>query len=315
MTIEAPVSPKNNVFSLSQFTLRTMRVNLLRRGLLLAAAISAGLFGGFLGVSLLLPKQDLQKQLIVGNDLVISNPRFIGHSESGGKITIVAEKALRSINGNAAVVSLVNPHVTSASGADLVAKTGNWNQETQELELIDNVVYKNTNGDNSTSDKAYWMADDPRTHDVKAPAPKNAMKKPMGQPLIWLMGNVRLFRESGENLTSTLAIWNDKTQILDTQGSVVLTSEENRVTANSIKFDRLGGHAYAAGGVTVTSKNVTAHSETLDYDNKTKTMYGFGNIVITSGGNSASAKSYEYNLDTKRVVLKGQVNGLMVKEN
>jgi hypothetical protein len=314
MKVNATATLNKKAFPISQFTLRNMRINVLRRMLLLAAAISAGLFAGFFGVSLLLPKQDLEKQLIVGNDLVITNPRFIGHSSSGGKITIVAEKALRSINGNDAVVSLVNPHVTSGSGADLVAVNGIWNQATQELELSKNVVYKNSNGDNATSDFAYWMANDPRIHDLKAPVPKNAAKQEAGQPLTWLIGNVQLFRKSGEKLNSDLAIWNDKTGVLDAQGNVALTSGKNHITAKNIKFDRPSAHAYAKGGVTVTTEKVTAQSETLDFDNNTKTVYGFDNVIITSGGNSARAKSYEYNLDTKRVVLKGGVSGLMVKE-
>lgn len=302
-----------NRFGISQFTLRNMRINVLRRGLLLAAAISAGLFSGFLVVSLLLPKQDLQKQLIIGDDLVINNPRFIGNSASGGKIVVVAEKAMRSLSGNAAVVSLVKPHVTSESGADLVAETGNWNQETQELEMKQNVVYKNTNGDHATSNLAYWMIDDPRTHDIMAKPPKDAPKKIVGQPLLWLLGNVHLFRQSGENLNSNLAIWNDNSQVLITQGNVVLTSDENRVTAPNIRFDRPAGQALATGGVTVTTKTMTAHSQTLNFDNGRKTANGAGGVTIISGGNSANAQTYEYNLDTKRVILKGGVSGLMTK--
>ena len=287
----------------------------MRRILLIGAGIFGGLLIGFWAVSIMKPKQSLEKQLVEGNDLVIENPRFVGHSPSNGKITIVGTRAMRAIDKSSSTVTIENPDVSSDMGAELTATEGKWNQQTQELILSGNVVYKNKNGDNATSEKAYWSIRDPRTNDLAAPIDTKKPFNVTGQVLVWLVGNAKLSRKSGENLHSDVLIWNDKTQVANAEGNAIFTTDKNKVTAAKIRVERLAQKAFASGNVVISGEKFEAHSQEFEYDHKTKDAVGSGGVTVISEGSSAKAATYIYNTDTKRTILKGGVTSVIRREN
>ncbi|MBK8197684.1 MAG: hypothetical protein IPK75_04880 [Acidobacteria bacterium] len=123
--------------TLEQARRRSERVRYLRYAFVGAAAISIGLFLGFVFRSAL--SQDARPPSVRDDDAVtMINPRFTGRDSDGQVFTITADAAQRR-RAEAGVVDLVNPVLRDAKGAELKAPTGFYDREKGVLELYEAV--------------------------------------------------------------------------------------------------------------------------------------------------------------------------------
>ncbi len=75
------------------------------------------------------------------NDVItMKNPRITGRSSSGDVFVLIADQATRS---DSDLVNLKNPKLTDNSGSSVKAASGNYNRETQVIELFDGVEIGN----------------------------------------------------------------------------------------------------------------------------------------------------------------------------
>lgn len=77
------------------------------------------------------------------NDVItMKNPRITGRSSSGDVFVLIADHATRSAS-DFNQVNLKNPKLTDNSGSSVKAASGNYNRETQVIELFDGVEIGN----------------------------------------------------------------------------------------------------------------------------------------------------------------------------
>lgn len=136
--------------------LRDENVTRLRKGLIALAAISVILFLGFLIFNAFSGTVNRTRDVVKGNDLVIENPRFIGHSRTGGTVTVTAALAKRALGNSTGIVELNKPKMTTSSGAEVSGDSGKWNQATQELSLENQVVMVHKKGQRASAQHAFW---------------------------------------------------------------------------------------------------------------------------------------------------------------
>ena len=136
-------APKRQL-TLAQARRRSERVRYLRYGLVGAAAVSIGLFLGFVFRSAL--SQDARPPAVRDDDAVtMINPRFTGRDSEGQVFTITADAAQRRRSANG-VVDLVNPVMRDANGAELKAPTGFYDRDKGVLELYEDVNIRDSAG-------------------------------------------------------------------------------------------------------------------------------------------------------------------------
>lgn len=130
--------------TLAQARKRSGRVRYLRYAFVGAAAVSIGLFLGFVFRSAL--SQDARPQAVRDDDAVtMINPRFTGRDSAGQVFTITADSAQRRRAENG-VVDLVNPIMRDGTGAELKAPTGYYDREKGVLELYEAVNITDSGG-------------------------------------------------------------------------------------------------------------------------------------------------------------------------
>ncbi len=130
--------------TLAQARRRSGRVQSLRYALVGAAAISIGLFLGFVIRSAL--SQDAAPPVLQDDDAVtMINPRFTGRDSAGQVFTITADAAQRRRAENGAV-DLVNPVMRDGKGAELKAPTGFYDRDKGVLELYEAVNITDSGG-------------------------------------------------------------------------------------------------------------------------------------------------------------------------
>ena len=130
--------------TLAQARKRSGRVRYLRYAFVGAAAVSIGLFLGFVFRSAL--SQDARPQAVRDDGAVtMINPRFTGRDSAGQGFTITADSARRRRAENG-VVDLVNPIMRDGTGAELKAPTGYYDREKGVLELYEAVNITDSGG-------------------------------------------------------------------------------------------------------------------------------------------------------------------------
>ena len=130
--------------TLAQARKRSGRVRYLRYAFVGAAAVSIGLFLGFVFRSAL--SQDARPQAVRDDDAVtMINPRFTGRDSAGQVFTITADSARRRRAENG-VVDLVNPIMRDGTGAELKAPTGYYDREKGVMELYEAVNITDSGG-------------------------------------------------------------------------------------------------------------------------------------------------------------------------
>lgn len=264
-------------YGLEEIRIRMVRIKFLRASMFGVGLLSALSFLGFSILSSVSDMSSGQKELIAGDALVISKPRFIGHSSSGGKITITAEKATRAIGSEGGVVELETPHMVSEDGANVSAKTGMWDQNQQILRLKEEVVMVYTTGDKVHSQSAYWGQGNPNDPPPKGNQDISLKEAAQASPTrLWLAGNVHFIRPSGETIDGKSAIWDSKIGRLSLTGDVV-----------------------------VNMKNGIATSQLLALETNSRVVKGSGGISISLPMGIGTAQSYEFYPDSNRLILRG----------
>ena len=130
--------------TLAQARKRSERVRYLRYAFVGAAAVSIGLFLGFVFRSAL--SQDARPPIVRDEDAVtMINPRFTGRDSAGQVFTIIADSAQRR-RAESGVVDLVNPIMRDGTGAELKAPTGYYDREKGVLELYEAVNITDSGG-------------------------------------------------------------------------------------------------------------------------------------------------------------------------
>lgn len=130
--------------TLAQARRRSERVRYLRYALVGAAAVSVGLFLGYVIRSAL--SQDARPPAVRDDEAVtMINPRFTGRDADGQVFTITADAAQRR-RAEVGVVDLVNPVMRDANGAELKAPTGFYDREKGVLELYEDVNIRDSAG-------------------------------------------------------------------------------------------------------------------------------------------------------------------------
>jgi lipopolysaccharide export system protein LptC len=138
--------------TLAQARQRSERVRTLRHVLVGAAAVSIGLFLGFVIRSAL--SQDARPPVVKDEEAVtMINPRFTGRDSEGQVFTITADAAQRRRTANG-VVDLVNPIMRDSKGAELRAPTGFYDREKGILELYEAVNITDSGGYSFVSEGA-----------------------------------------------------------------------------------------------------------------------------------------------------------------
>lgn len=135
---------------------RHTRIEHLRKTMVALAIVSVVLFIGFLVFNAISSGRNHAKDVVKGDQLVLDNPRFIGHSQSGGTIIVTAQEATRNIGNIQSAINLIKPKMTTSSGAEISGDNGVWNSSTQELELSNNVIMRHKKGHNASAQKAFW---------------------------------------------------------------------------------------------------------------------------------------------------------------
>lgn len=265
MAIAATNSGNSWHFGPAEIKSRRTRIKVLRSIFLVLSSLSAALFFCSIIISAFSDKRNAAKDILNGDALVIASPRFIGHSSAGGKITITAQSATRTIGNAQGAIRLIAPHMTTEEGADVVAKNGTWNQSTQELRLTDDVIMTYPSGDKANAQSAYWGNNDPNIT-VQKPENSSIRETLSAAPSkLWLQGQVHFVRPSGDTIDGQNAIW-----------------------------DSSMGRLSLSGGVVVKIKNGTANSQNLLFDTKASIAKGVGGVSIIMPMGNASAQSYDY---------------------
>lgn len=130
--------------TLAQARRRSERVRYLRYAFVGAAAVSIGLFLGFVFRSAL--TQEASPPSVRDEEAVtMINPRFTGRDSAGQVFTITADAAQRR-RAEGGVVDLVNPVMRDANGAELKAPTGFYDRDKGVLELYEAVNIRDSAG-------------------------------------------------------------------------------------------------------------------------------------------------------------------------
>ncbi len=123
--------------TLAQARRRSERVRHMRHGFIACAAISIGLFLGYILRSAI--ASDNRAVAIEGAEAVtMVNPRFTGRNSDGQIFTITAAAAQRRRTGNESV-DLISPVMTDAMGAEVQAPSGFYDPVAGVLELYEDV--------------------------------------------------------------------------------------------------------------------------------------------------------------------------------
>lgn len=146
--------------SLRQARSRSDLVRLLRMLFTSAAAISAGVLIGSLAYTMI---SGGQSQIDYGSDEIVTmrNPRFSGRNAEGQPYVITADTAQRD-GANAMLIELVNPALDDGINGTVRAPRGVFDQESQQLELFENVIMTDSSGNRFVSTHARMYVQDNR---------------------------------------------------------------------------------------------------------------------------------------------------------
>lgn len=123
--------------TLAQARKRSVRVKYLRYGLVGAAAVSIGLFMGYILRSAIM--QDTRPPPVDDSQAVtMINPRFTGRDASGQIFTITADTAKRRQTRDGAV-DLTGPIMRDSKGSEVQAPSGFYDRDLGILELYEDV--------------------------------------------------------------------------------------------------------------------------------------------------------------------------------
>ena len=130
--------------TLAQARKRSQGVRLLRLAFSACAAISIGLFLGYI-VRSAIAKDATPVQVAQGETVTMLNPRFSGRDSVGQSFNITADAARRR-QTTGTLVDLVNPILTDQTGSEIRAPSGMYDRDAGILELYEDVRISDANG-------------------------------------------------------------------------------------------------------------------------------------------------------------------------
>ncbi|MEO1101045.1 MAG: LPS export ABC transporter periplasmic protein LptC [Pseudomonadota bacterium] len=139
--------------TLEQARHRSSIVGILRLAFTAAAAISIGLLVGQLAASSLSRSVGPAETYRADEVVTMINPRFTGRDQSGEAFVITADSAQRW-RSNESLVDLVNPTLIDEFGGQVSAPGGLYDQDSQTLELYEDVRVKDAAGYEFTTTNA-----------------------------------------------------------------------------------------------------------------------------------------------------------------
>lgn len=130
--------------TLDQARKRSQGVRLLRLAFSACAAISIGLFLGYI-VRSAIAKDATPVQVAQGETVTMLNPRFSGRDSVGQSFNITADAARRR-QTTGTLVDLVNPVLLDQTGSEIRAPSGMYDRDAGILELYEDVRIADANG-------------------------------------------------------------------------------------------------------------------------------------------------------------------------
>ena len=130
--------------TLAQARQRSARVEILRLFFTSCAAISIGLFLGFI-IRSAIAKDTAPVQVSEDETVTMLNPRFSGRDSAGQSFQITADAARRS-QSSGTTVDLIGPILRDSTGSEVRAPTGKYVRDEGILELYEDVQITDANG-------------------------------------------------------------------------------------------------------------------------------------------------------------------------
>lgn len=130
--------------TLAQARQRSQRVQILRLFFTSCAAISIGLFLGFI-IRSAIAKESAPVQVTEDETVTMLNPRFSGRDSAGQSFQITAEAARRR-RSTGSTVDLISPILRDEGGSEVRAPTGMYNRDEGILELYEDVRITDASG-------------------------------------------------------------------------------------------------------------------------------------------------------------------------
>jgi lipopolysaccharide export system protein LptC len=159
--------------SLKEARNRTALVHILRLLFTIGTVLSAGILIGFL-VKHALEQGDVPPAPPTG--ITVLGPRFEGRDVHDRPYALTAETARRRTE-NPSLIDLTNPRLEDSTGATVAARDGVWNDKDDILDLVGDVVMKNSSGYTFTAERTRMFVQENR---VEGPVPITGVG-PMGQ--------------------------------------------------------------------------------------------------------------------------------------
>ena len=285
---------------------RSFRVRQLRNGLSLAIVAVVVLFVGSVALRAIQPIERIEKAGVdADGDLVIDDPRFIGRTEGGAQVQIVAKQAVRSSGSGLEPVRLIEPVMTSSDGTVARSETGTWAELEQVLTLQGDVRTRLPDGDTTRSAAARWE-----------------IVPGEGNGILTLSGGVEVNRENGDRIRGTTSSWDDGRQLLAVAGPVSL-SRDNGETASGAQanWDRATGTISLLGNAWYQRLNghvVTGQEMTWDDPNNLVTIRGNGRYQL-SATEHVAAEQIVWDRNARTIAMAGeatvQLNGGVAVSN
>lgn len=136
-------APKRQL-TLAQARQRSYRVRLMRMAFMACAAVSIGLFLGYV-IRSAIAKEAAPVQVSEDETVTMLNPRFSGRDSAGQSFQITADAARRR-RSVGQTVDLINPVMHDSTGSVVRAPSGMYDREAGILELYEDVRISDANG-------------------------------------------------------------------------------------------------------------------------------------------------------------------------
>lgn len=302
----SPVRPGKDVqvhprrLSSGQVARRSRRVASVRLLLIGFTGIVLAGFAGAVVWSLSQPTVAIPQAEVDSGNVIISDPRFVGRSEDGQRVTITAQRAIRKVGDTNGPVRLDRPVLRSQDGTSATGLAGVWTPAAQRLDLDGSVVFTLDDGQVARAARAVWQPDAGPTGRAGAAR------------VIDLDGLVEIRTPSGDVMTGAQARWHDGDRVLSLAGSVTLArASGDTAAAQAARIDSTREILQLTGSARMTLSGTTAMADRITVFQARQLVVGTGATRITGTFGTATAERFEYATGTRRLQLVGRVRGTL----
>jgi hypothetical protein len=277
-----------------QVASRSVRVGLVRK--LLIGLTGLVLVGFVAGVIWSVSKSPvtIEEADVEGDSIVISNPRFVGRTETGERVTIVADRVVRRVGP----IRLDKPVMTSADGTSATGTTGLWTPQTQTLNLDGDVVFTLDRGQVARAARAIWQPE------------AGSSGKAGAASVIAMEGGVEVETAEGDRMNSESARWHDGLRTIDLEGGVVINrASGDTATGANARWDTAQQILQMSGSARISLSGTTAEAGQIILDQARGVVTGVGASRITGALGTVTAERFQYTAATRRLQLNGRVRG------